>query len=959
MPFQSPVDKLTACLECITDEPQSPAGSNKTISQVSQCLSLDGDNLEYVPASEDSNYDYSMIIPFSTNHVMKQQFVSSNKQTSASSTGSDGDNSEYVPASEDSNSDYSMIIPFPTNHGMKQQFVSSNKRTSASSTEAVDSVQLLDDKALEPEDTAQTTAGQVSQNIPLDNGAFECIPNSSETITIPCVSSGDQSVTSRSKKKRIPRPCVFCGLKQTNLRRHITTVHKADERVKDSLQLPGRQQSKFFKQLRKEGIWKHNKVEMMKEKPAYECERRKSKDRKLVKCGDCSGFYSKSYFARHKKNCMGDRAQPPSAVPVELLATCARYSLSDKFKSEILARFSNDKVGNLCKSDKAIVRFGSRMFGKMKAKQDKAAEVKRSVMADMRRLGYLYLQFMQECYEAEMPVVVDSSLDMLSRDKFSYFEAAIQSYTSQNETIKAGLKSSLFYLLKRFSHFARAQFLIEGDDCKAEEVNKFVEVFELHKNEIFGDATYILNRKRQENLRRPEQLPKEPDVEKLKQYTVQRISELVSDEYLIWDAHLFVELRDLLVSRLTLFNARRGGEPARLLITEWSDAENNSWIGESQLESMGCDIDMNLISDMKVAYQEGKGNNHLVPVLFPLDTISAMQKLLAVRDSCGILPSNRYMFACVQSADTHVNGWHAVRRVCTDAGIEDIEKMTATKMRHRISTLYAAMDVPQNERNHFYKHMGHSADINANIYQVPLAAAEIIMVGSRLQQLDGSSAAAKVTCCATGYTTSTTTIHSVDDNAVQLEETAPAQVTYRDDSNTTREAAPASRHFASPSATTSVRQKKSQSPRSFASTTEAVCSTQTLDLESVPTLYPSVSRPACLGKMRSSSSARKVTHSPTGTAPVQNTQILELESPAASTCSVTLPTSAPLPRKRFKSSRFQQRRNQVIYSSSDSCDSSTASEHDHEQKNTSKFTKKVKGKFCRHLQIKVMTSLSK
>ena len=107
--------------------------------------------------------------------------------------------------------------------------------------------------------------------------------------------------------------------------------------------------------------------------------------------------------------------------------------------------------------------------------------------------------------------------------------------------------------------------------------------------------------------------------------------------------------------------------------------------------------------------------------------------------------------------------------------------------------------------------------------------------------------------------------------------------------------------------------------------------------------------------MRSSSSACQVTHlsitsSPTSTvAAVQSTQILELESPAASTCSVTLPTSTQLPQKRFKSSRFQQRRNQVIYSSSDSCDSSTASEHEHEQENMSKFTKKVKGKFCRHL----------
>jgi len=37
--------------------------------------------------------------------------------------------------------------------------------------------------------------------------------------------------------------------------------------------------------------------------------------------------------------------------------------------------------------------------------------------------------------------------------------------------------------------------------------------------------------------------------------------------------------------------------------------------------------------------------------------------------------------------------------------------ISATKMRHHISTLYAAMDVPARERSYFYCHMGHSADI--------------------------------------------------------------------------------------------------------------------------------------------------------------------------------------------------------------------------------------------------------
>jgi hypothetical protein len=58
-------------------------------------------------------------------------------------------------------------------------------------------------------------------------------------------------------------------------------------------------------------------------------------------------------------------------------------------------------------------------------------------------------------------------------------------------------------------------------------------------------------------------------------------------------------------------------------------------------------------------------------------------------------------------------------------------------MRHRVSTLYAGTDVPEADRQYFYKHMGHSASINANIYQAPLAESEILKVGRHLITMDG------------------------------------------------------------------------------------------------------------------------------------------------------------------------------------------------------------------------------
>jgi len=63
--------------------------------------------------------------------------------------------------------------------------------------------------------------------------------------------------------------------------------------------------------------------------------------------------------------------------------------------------------------------------------------------------------------------------------------------------------------------------------------------------------------------------------------------------------------------------------------------------------------------------------------------------------------------------------------------------MTATKMRRRISTLYAGLDVSENDRELFYRHVGHSREINKNMNQTQLAEAKILCVGDKLKNMDG------------------------------------------------------------------------------------------------------------------------------------------------------------------------------------------------------------------------------
>jgi hypothetical protein len=107
-----------------------------------------------------------------------------------------------------------------------------------------------------------------------------------------------------------------------------------------------------------------------------------------------------------------------------------------------------------------------------------------------------------------------------------------------------------------------------------------------------------------------------------------------------------------------------------------------------------------------------------------------------VREMAGIPNDNKYVFACTQNSSTHVSGWLALDIVCKEAGIQNNARINATKNRHRVSTMYAAFELPEAKRALFFKHMGHSAQINENIYQAPLAIQEITHIGSVLHHID-------------------------------------------------------------------------------------------------------------------------------------------------------------------------------------------------------------------------------
>ena len=189
--------------------------------------------------------------------------------------------------------------------------------------------------------------------------------------------------------------------------------------------------------------------------------------------------------------------------------------------------------------------------------------------------------------------------------------------------------------------------------------------------------------------------------------------------------------------RLTLLNARRRREAGRLQIEEWEDTYKDGWIDAQRLKI--SEDDQLLVKSMKIAYQAGKGDNHLVPLLILVHLVESMNKLInkGVRREARVSKGNDFVFASTGNSDLNFSGWHALKEFTKLLDLKDEKLINATNQHHQMSTLYAALNIPKSERQLFYIHMGHSESMNKENYQCPLALMGITKTGRHLMDIEG------------------------------------------------------------------------------------------------------------------------------------------------------------------------------------------------------------------------------
>ena len=130
---------------------------------------------------------------------------------------------------------------------------------------------------------------------------------------------------------------------------------------------------------------------------------------------------------------------------------------------------------------------------------------------------------------------------------------------SDNQS-KAGLEVAIGSLIRVATKSIVANFIITND---SNQVEMFLKVFNMNYSKIISRADYQLKENRQHQNRKPTALPDEEHLEKLRIYLIKQIDEAIKHTGPLTKV-MYVHLRKVTVTRLTILNARRGSEPARM-----------------------------------------------------------------------------------------------------------------------------------------------------------------------------------------------------------------------------------------------------------------------------------------------------------------------------------------------------------------------------------------------------------
>lgn len=534
----------------------------------------------------------------------------------------------------------------------------------------------------------------------------------------------------KSKKLDKQHFCVFCGVAQSKLARHLFAKHKDEPELIPFLNANKSTKSKELAKLRNAGDHCHNLKILKEGEGTMVVKRKKSKEAQIkdfVPCHICLGYFHKKDLWRHK--CVN---QDIEKGPMKQLVRKGRLLLpvegtdSDKLK-EILATGKMDHVSILIKNDFLIKLMGERQCKKNGFDKDRYGGIRNK----LRELGRLTIAIREATKE--------ESGDLARFLHPKYFRdvlAATRKVASfkDGSVVNPSIAMKLGHSLKQCCMLLKAKAIERGDKALRVQCDEYLELHTIQWNEeISNQALRELYQKKKNNVKR---MPLAEDVATFTKY----LNNLATKTILEMRSSIPLQIKELKclwqrlaevnLTQIILFNRRRQGEASKMKIQDYLKGKMNEHSsdilnGLSDFEKVLCKT----VLRIEITGKRGR----LVPVLLTTQMKESIDLLISEREKLEIPLSNEFIFARINNeSDGHIRGSDCLRKLTGEVNLKHPDSLTSTSLRKHIATMTQLLNLKDNELDLLAQFMGHDIRIHREHYRLPSSTMQVAKVSKLL-----------------------------------------------------------------------------------------------------------------------------------------------------------------------------------------------------------------------------------
>ncbi|KAL5008510.1 hypothetical protein ScPMuIL_014091 [Solemya velum] len=234
---------------------------------------------------------------------------------------------------------------------------------------------------------------------------------------------------------------------------------------------------------------------------------------------------------------------------------------------------------------------------------------------------------------------------------------------------------------------------------------------------------------------KPMALPVTKDLVTLKKYLDEQMENLTNQLLGSKDSKIWKSLAEVTLTRVILFNKRRSSEVAKLLSTIYKKRSSWTQSMNEEISSGLKPVEKLLLKRLQLVETQGKQNKKC-PILLTELMVAAIDTLEKTRADCSIETSNPYVFASSVSKDCHINAWQAMNKLAHEAGCEQPNLVSSSRLRKYLATVCQILDLEDFELEWLSRHLAHDINTHKMHYRQHDAAVEIAKVGSLMMAAD-------------------------------------------------------------------------------------------------------------------------------------------------------------------------------------------------------------------------------